>query len=104
MGRVPMRTLPMLSTLIYGDKVYAHPEISWVYNNTYVTVVELRNKYPHPTTINLNRDLCGNWQAASLYPSAHLKPAGEKDGDSAVLFLISKKPFGDAMEVCDGRA
>ena len=103
-SRAPMHTLPVLATLIYGDKVYAHPEISWVYNNTYVTAVELRNKYSHATTINLNRDLCGNWQAASLYPRSHLKSAGDKDGDSTVLFLISKEPFGDSMEVCNGGA
>jgi hypothetical protein len=103
-SRAPMHTLPLLSTLIYGDKVYAHPESSWVHNDTYVTAIELRNKYSHSTTIHLGQDLCGAWQAASLYPRSTLQPAGEKGRDSTILFLVSKVPFGDAMEVCDGRA
>lgn len=103
-SRASMHTLPMLSTLIYGDKVYAHPESSWVYNDTYVTAVELRNKYPHATTIHLSQDLCGDWQAASLYPRSILKPAGDKEGDNTVLFLVSKEPFSEAMEVCNGDA
>lgn len=103
-NRAAMHTAPMLSNLIYGDKVYAHPIASWVSNNTYVTVIELRNKYPVKTSINLNRDLCGNWGAASLYPKSGLLPAGQKEGDSVVLFLISRKPFGESMEVCNGRA
>lgn len=103
-SRAPMHTDNMLATLVYGDKVYAHPAVSWVYNDTYITAVELRNKYPHTTSININRDLCGNWQAAALYPRTTLKPDGNKNADSTVLFLISKKPFGDSMEVCNGHA
>ncbi len=102
--RAPMHTQPMVSSLIYGDKVYAHPAISWVYNDTYVTAVELRNKYYHSTTINVSRDLCGNWQAATLYPRSTLKPFGNKPADSTMLLLMSKKPFGENMEVCDGHA
>lgn len=103
-SRAPMHTDNMVATLVYGDKVYAHPAVSWVYNDTYITAVELRNKYPHTTSININRDLCGNWQAAALYPRTTLKPDGNKNADSTVLFLISKKPFGDSMEVCNGHA
>lgn len=103
-SRAPMHTVFILSTLVYGDKVYAHPEASWIYDDTYVTAVELRNKYPHSTTINLSRDLCGDWQAASLYPRSYLKQAGDKLGDSTVLFLVSKKPFSDSMEVCNVHA
>jgi len=102
--RAPMHTQKFLSNLIYGDKVVAHPMVSWVYHNTYITAIELRNKYPLPTRINLERDLCGDWQAATLYPRHHLKPAGDKLSDSTMLFLISAKPFGDSMGVCDGRA
>jgi integrating conjugative element protein (TIGR03749 family) len=114
--RAPMRTSFLVSNLIYGDKVLAHPIASWIYQNVYVTAVELRNKYSHETRINLNRDICGDWQAATLYPRNILKssdnqankklvPAGFKRGtDSTVLFLISSKPFGDNIEVCNGRA
>lgn len=98
--RVPLRSDFIVANLIYGDKVYAHPIASWFYQGTYLTALELRNKYPHPTKIDLNKDLCGDWQAATLYPRMDLKSLGQKSGDSTVLFLVSKKPFSDAMEVC----
>lgn len=100
--RVPMHTLPLLSSLIYGDKVYAHPISEWEYDRSFVTAIELRNKYPHPTLINLANDVCGNWKAVTLYPLSHLKSAGDKENDSTVLFLISKVPFNQAMEYCHG--
>jgi integrating conjugative element protein (TIGR03749 family) len=103
-SRAAMHAEPFISTLVYGDKVIAHPEISWVYNDTYVTAVQLRNKYPHATQINIARDLCGNWQAVTIYPSNYLKLQGNKAGDSATLFLVSKKPFAESMEVCNGHA
>lgn len=103
-SRAPMHISFMLSTLVYGDKVYAHPLASWVYNGSYITAIELRNKYSHATTINLSRDLCGDWKAASLYPHILLKPAGNKSGDSTVLFLVSQKPFAESMEVCNVHA
>lgn len=102
--RTPLRTQPFISTLVYGDKVFAHPEISWLANGVYVTAVQLRNKYSHATHLNLQRDLCGDWQAATLYPRSHLKSAGDKTGDSTTLFLISNQPFAKAMEVCHGGA
>jgi integrating conjugative element protein (TIGR03749 family) len=103
-ARTPMHTTRWVSDLIYGDKVLAHPEVSWIAGDLYVTAIELRNKYPHVTTLNLQHDLCGEWQAATLYPRTHLKPAGNKTGDSTILFLISSRPFGDMLEVCHGGA
>lgn len=102
--RVPMHTQPMLATLVYGDKVFAHPEISWMFNDTYVTAIELRNKYPHATTIDVRHDLCGVWQAATLYPRDRLKPAGDKNGDSTQLIVVSRRPFGESMEICNAHA
>lgn len=105
--RAPMHTSYLVSSLVYGDKVFAHPIASWTYQNNTVTAIELRNKYPHETRINLNRDICGNWQAASLYPRSVLKfsnNSSNKQTDSTVLFLVSSKPFGDNIEVCNGRA
>ncbi len=101
--RTPMHTTSWVTDLVYGDKVLAHPEASWLLNGLYVTAVELRNKYPHDTTL-IARDFCGDWQAATLYPRIHLKPAGQKPGDSTTLFLISTKPFGDVLGVCHGSA
>jgi integrating conjugative element protein (TIGR03749 family) len=103
-SRTPMHTEAWVSDLVYGDKVLAHPEVSWMSGDVYVTAIELRNKYPHTTTLNLQQDLCGDWQAATLYPRAQLKPAGDKSGDSATLFLISTKPFGEVLETCHGGA
>ncbi len=102
--RVPMHTEAQISTLIYGDKVYAFPRISWAWQGQFITVVELSNKYPHPTTIHLNHDICGDWQAASLYPRKSLKLMGDKSGDRTFLFLISTKPFNESLGVCDGHA
>lgn len=105
-SRAAMETQPFLSNLIYSDKVIAHPEASWQDGGFYVTAIELRNKYPHSTTIHLSRDICGDWKAATIYPSHFLKPRTQKksDTDSATLFLVSTKPFGESMEVCNGDA
>ncbi len=100
--RTPMRSEFWTPELVYGDKVLAHPQASWQLDGLYVTAVELRNKYSHTATVSLSHDLCGNWQAATLYPNRHLKPMGEKSGDATTLFLISTQPFGQAMEVCHG--
>jgi integrating conjugative element protein (TIGR03749 family) len=102
--RTPMHTEPFLSDLVYGDKVIAHPLLSWQLNQTYVTAIELRNKYLHYASINPAKDLCGNWQAATLYPRSTLKPIGSKSGDNTVLFLVSAKPFNESVEVCHGLA
>lgn len=102
--RTPMHTEFWLPDLVYGDKVLAHPEASWQADGLYITAIELRNKYPHVTRLNLAHDLCGDWQAATLYPRHQLKPAGDKSGDSTTLFLISAQPLVTAMEICHGRA
>ncbi len=103
-ARAPMHTEKFVSDLVYGDKVIAYPESAWVAGNTYVTAILLRNKYPHRTHIDIRKDLCGDWQAGAMYPTAYLKPYGDKMGDSAMLFLVSHKPFGETMEVCHGHA
>jgi integrating conjugative element protein (TIGR03749 family) len=102
--RTPMHTTPWVTDLVYGDKVWVRPQISWVSGNTYITALQLRNKYPHTTRIDVRRDLCGDWQAAVLYPRKILQPAGNVENDSTTLFLISNKPFGDVLKVCHGGA
>jgi hypothetical protein len=69
----------------------------------YITAIELRNKYAHPTKINIHQDLCGHWQVATLYPQSTLSSAGDLS-DSATLFLISTQPFSEVMEMCNGHA
>lgn len=102
--RVPLKTTPFVSDLIYGDKVIAHPEASWSIGNHVVTVVSLQNKYPHDTSIHLHRDLCGDWDAATLYPRANLLPQGNKNGDMTTLILVSRLSFGETIGVCHGNA
>ncbi len=105
--RAPMHTSFLVSNLTYGGKIFAHPIASWTYQNNIVTAIELRNKYPHQTGINLSRDICGDWQAAALYPRRLLTSSdnqAHKKTDSTVLFLVSTKPFDDNIEVCNGRA
>jgi integrating conjugative element protein (TIGR03749 family) len=102
--RAPMHTEKFISDLVYGDKVISHPEGSWIAGNHYVTAILLRNKYQHKTHINIHSDICGDWQAATIYPSTILKAYGDKTGDSAVLFLVSSRPFGEVIGVCHGNA
>jgi integrating conjugative element protein (TIGR03749 family) len=98
--RVSMQTDDLQSTLIYGDKVIAHPLASWSLNNLYITAVSLRNQYPHPATLHVPQDICGDWVAAVMYPRDQLSPAGNKLSDSTTLFLLSRKTFNQATEVC----
>lgn len=100
--RTPMFSQFWTPELVYGDKVLVHPQASWQREGLYITAVELRNKYPHSTSLKLSHDICGEWQAAVLYPRQKLKPAGEKSGDATTLFLISSKPFSQSMEICHG--
>lgn len=102
--RAAMHTTTFVSDLVYGDKVIAHPDASWVMGGQYVTLISLQNKYPHPAKIDLKKDLCGSWMAASLYPRSTLKPHGDRIGDSTTLIVVSQKPFGDSMGVCHGHA
>lgn len=103
-SRAPMATTYFVSNLVYGDKVIAHPTASWSAGGLYVTVVTLVNKYTHLVRIDMHRDLCGDWQAALMYPRAELAAQGHRFKDSTTLFLVSKMPFGKAMEVCYGHA
>jgi integrating conjugative element protein (TIGR03749 family) len=102
--RAPMSTQKFVSGLVYGDKVIAHPESSWVSGSRYVTVIVLRNKYSHKAAINIAKNICGSWEAASLYPRSILQPYGYKEKDTTTLFLISHRPFGDVLGVCHGDA
>ena len=99
-SRAPMQTDNFQSSLVYGDKVIAHPLASWSLNHWYITAVSLRNQYPHATNIRLPYDICGNWAAAVLYPRVKLSAAGNKTSDSTTLFILSRNPFNKAMEVC----
>ncbi len=100
MTRSAMQTDSLQSSLVYGDKMIAHPLASWSLNHVYITAVSLRNQYPHATSIRVPQDLCGHWVAAVLYPRAQLSASGNKNSDSTTLFLLSREPFNLATEIC----
>jgi integrating conjugative element protein (TIGR03749 family) len=99
-ARAPMGTSRFVFDLIYGDKVIAHPSASWRAGDSYVTSVSLINKYQHPIKIDIKQDLCGDWEAATLYPRSILSAQGVRLKDHTTLFLVSKKPFGKALGTC----
>ncbi len=103
-NRVSMHAEQFVPDLVYGDKVITHPVGAWMAGNRYVTAVALQNKYSHKTHIDIRNDICGNWQAAILYPRATLLFHGEQFHDSTMLFLVSQKPFNETMAVCHGNA
>lgn len=103
-SRTPMHADKFISDLVYGDKVIAYPEASWFSNGHYVTAVLLRNKYPVNTSINIKKDLCGDWQAASIYPRSNLTSIHDQSRDSTMLFVVSTSPFGEVIGVCHGNA
>jgi integrating conjugative element protein (TIGR03749 family) len=101
--RVPLHSAFWVSGLFYSDRVFAHPVASWVYRQTTITAVELRNPYPQILNLAIDRDLCGHWQAAMLFPRSILQPVDHKQENSTTLFLVSNEPFVSAVGVCHGR-
>lgn len=55
--RTPMRAQKFVTDLVYSDKVIALPISSWMADGFYITAVALRNKYPHTTQVDLQKDL-----------------------------------------------
>ena len=94
-SRAPMYTEKTVN-LFYGDQVLAMPLVSWSSNDLYVTLVLLKNTWPNAITLD-PRQVHGSWEAASFYPSNKLAPKGEVH-DVTSLFLISKIPFGQALQ------
>ena len=103
-SRAAMHTRPFVSDLVYGDKVIAHPESSWLISNLFVTIVTLQNKYSHATKLDIKRDVCGAWLAAVVYPRSRLTPSKNNNSDRTTLFLISRRSFGETLGVCHGNA
>lgn len=103
-SRAPMHTQKFVSWLVYGDNIIAFPQGSWMAGKYYITAILLRNKYQHITRIDLRNDLCGEWKAATLFPRSILKPYGDKEKDTTMLFLVSSRPLGENLGVCHGNA
>ena len=92
-SRTPMQTHRQI-TLVYGASVTAKPLISWRAQDVYVTAVELKNELNKELTID-PRQLLGNWQTATFYPTNTLKPRHIKA--TTTVFLTSSRPFGEAL-------
>ena len=102
--KAPIHTELFVSNLILGDKVVAHPIESWAAGGRYVTAVALQNKQPYSVLIDITKDICGDWQAAILYPRTTLLFHGKSIDDSTILFLVSSHAFSETIGVCHGHA
>jgi integrating conjugative element protein (TIGR03749 family) len=93
-NRTPMFTTKSVN-LVYGDNVLAMPLISWRGGDVYVTAILLKNIWGKKVFLD-PRNLMGNWLAASFYPTNFLT-AKNTLHDRTTLFLISDRPFNEAL-------
>jgi len=91
--RTPMQTHRHI-TFVYGASITAKPLISWHANDLYVTAIELKNDLNKPVIID-PRQLLGNWQTATFYPTNTLMGRGNKE--TTTVFVTSNRPFGEAQ-------
>lgn len=92
-SRIPMQTRKQIS-LFYGASIEARPLISWHGGNFYVTAVELKNRLNKKVIVD-PRQMLGNWQTVSFYPTNNLSARGKDDTSTA--FLVSDRPFNIAL-------
>ena len=92
-GRTPMQTRRQIP-LFYGASIEARPLISWHGGTFYVTAVELKNLLNKEVIID-PRQMLGNWQTATFYPTNTLSPRGKED--TSTVFLVSDRPFNMAL-------
>ncbi len=94
------------SNLFMDNSTINIPWAEWHGGDYYITAVLIRNQLPKK--INLNHKLpliCGRsnhlWQAVTFFPDWRLDKAGSLH-DTAVAFLVSRKPFDEAVKICKG--
>lgn len=95
--RTPMHTAKTVP-LVLDSSVIAMPLASWRSGDLFVTAVLLRNQLHQPLTLD-PRNICGNWQTATFFPSNNLA-ATSSSADSTTAFLISNRPFADSVQIC----
>ena len=93
-SRTPMQTHKHI-VLVYGASISANPLLSWRANDLYVTAIELKNELNKEVTLD-PRQLLGNWQTATFYPTNTLTPRHHKQ--TTTVFLTSNRPFGEALK------
>ena len=91
--RTPMQTHRHI-TLVYGASIAAKPLLSWHANDLYVTAIELKNELNKQVIID-PRQLLGNWQTATFYPTNTLSSRHQQA--TTTVFVTSSRPFGDAL-------
>jgi len=98
-NRTPMYTTNSID-LVYREKVIAMPLISWRGGDLYVTAVLLKNLLKHRVRLS-PINLKGQWLAAAFYPTNYVTAKGTVH-DRTTLFLISNRPFNEALNVMRG--
>jgi len=97
--RFPMNT-GHVAALFYDQSAVAMPLASWRGGDLYVTALLIKNRLNQILLLD-PRTLCGEFKAASFYPKTSLEPHGTAfDGDATTLFVISTRPFAQAIQVC----
>lgn len=97
--RFPMGTSYVIP-LVYDSSVSAMPLASWRGGNLYVTAILMKNLLNQPLRLD-PRLICGGWQAATFYPQTQLAPHGTPiNRDTSTLFVVSDRPFSQAIESC----
>ena len=91
--RTPMQTHRHI-TFVYGASITAKPLISWHANDLYVTAIELKNDLNKSVIID-PRQLLGNWQTATFYPTNTL--VGKRSKETTTVFVTSSRPFGESL-------
>ncbi len=99
MTRFPMETNHVVP-LFYDGSAVAMPLASWQDSNLYVTAILIKNLVNQPLQLD-PRLLCGDWEAASFYPQSEIAARGAPLGrDTSSLFVVSSKPFTQAIQSC----
>jgi integrating conjugative element protein (TIGR03749 family) len=99
---VPERgTVPLIRTAGTLAEIEATPLASWAdETGLYVTAVRLRNRTYKPVILDPRTVLRGEWLAAT-FQHARLLPAGH-EADTTAVYLISARPFSDALGIVPG--
>lgn len=92
--RVAMRTTKRV-TLVSGGGILAHPLQSFSGDGLVVTAIRINNLLSQKQSIEPDA-LYGKWESIAFYPSNTLSPKGSL-GDETVVFVTSRKPFGEAL-------
>ena len=97
--RFPMATTHVVP-LFYDGSISAMPLASWRDNDSYITALLIKNLLNQRLRLD-PRLLCGDWKAATFFPQSTLAPKGVSiNQDTSTLFVVSDRPFSEAMSLC----